>query len=185
MRKTLLAAAAFVLAGLAGEGSSLAQDEVLIDVHKIDAKGVGAKIGTITAFDTKNGYLALKFGLAAELPPGGHGTHVHENGACGPAEKDGAMVAGLAAGGHFDPAGTGKHLGPSGEGHLGDLPVLYVNVDEDGARPVTHTLVAPRLTLADIRGRAIVIHQNSDNFRDDPKALGGGGARIACGVVPN
>jgi len=165
-------------------GATFAQDEVVIDVYKLKKDGIGAKLGTITAFDTDNGYLGLKFNLSNELSPGGHGIHVHENGSCDPAEKDGQMVPGLAAGSHFDPAGTGKHEGPSGNGHLGDLPILYVGVDEDGATPVKHTLVAPRLKLADIRGLAIVIHQGSDNFRDEPKPLGGGGARVACGVVP-
>ena len=75
-------------------------------------------------------------------------------------------------------------MGPSGDGHLGDLPILFVDIDEDGQKAVKHTLVAPRLKLADIRGRSIVIHSNSDNFRDDPKPLGGGGSRIACGVIP-
>ena len=166
-------------------GTALAQEGVVFDVHKITSKGIGEKLGTITAFDTKSGFLGLKFDLSDQLPPGGHGTHVHQNGSCEPAEKDGVAVAGLAAGGHYDPHNANKHEGPSGNGHLGDLPVLYVNVDEDGARPVEHTLVAPRLKLADIRGRAIVIHEGSDNFRDDPKPLGGGGSRIACGVVPN
>jgi Cu-Zn family superoxide dismutase len=43
--------------------------------------------------------------------------------------------------------------------------------------------VAPRLTVADIKGRAIMIHAHGDNYSDDPKPLGGGGARIACGVI--
>ena len=165
-------------------GATSAQDGVVVDVHEISKKGIGSKLGTITAFDTANGFLGLRFELGTDLPVGGHGLHVHENGSCDPAEKDGVMVAGLAAGGHYDPQNTGKHEGPSGNGHLGDLPILYISGDEDGVWPVTHTLVAPRLKLADIRGLAIVIHEGSDNFRDAPKKLGGGGARIACGVVP-
>jgi len=34
-----------------------------------------------------------------------------------------------------------------------------------------------------MRGRAFVIHEGGDNFSDQPKPLGGGGARIACGVL--
>jgi len=49
------------------------------------------------------------------------------------------------------------------------------------ACPVT----APHLKLADLHGHAIVIHAGSDNYADEPKPLGGGGARIACGVVDN
>jgi Cu-Zn family superoxide dismutase len=28
-----------------------------------------------------------------------------------------------------------------------------------------------------------MIHQGGDNYSDDPKKLGGGGARVACGVI--
>ena len=172
------------LATILATNPASAQEEAVIEMHLISAQGVGKVIGKVTAKDNANGVLALKFAMAVDIPPGGHGMHVHENPSCDPAEKDGAMVAGLAAGGHYDPANTGKHLGPSGDGHLGDLPVLYVEVNETGTDTIKQTLVAPRLKLADIRGRSLVIHAGSDNFRDEPKPLGGGGARIACGVVP-
>jgi hypothetical protein len=29
-----------------------------------------------------------------------------------------------------------------------------------------------------------MIHEGGDNYADAPKPLGGGGARIACGVIP-
>ncbi len=88
-------------------------------------------------------------------------------------------MAGLAAGGHFDPAGTAKHLGPAGAGHKGDMPVL--SVDPDGK--ASTAVVAPHLKVADAQGHAIVIHAGGDNYSDQPAPLGGGGARIACGVV--
>jgi len=179
--KSLLTAAA--TAALLG-APALAAESVEIEMHLISASGVGKAIGKITAEDTKNGFLALRFNLGPDLPPGGHGLHIHENASCEAQERDGTMVAGLAAGGHYDPAGTGKHMGPSGEGHLGDLPILFVPVAEMGTERVQHTLVAPRLKLADIRGRSIMIHAGSDNFRDAPNPLGGGGARVACGVIP-
>jgi len=163
---------------------SIADEQVTVDMHLITPEGVGKSIGTITLKDTANGFLALHFDIKGDLPPGGHGIHVHQNPSCDPGEKDGAMVAGLAAGGHYDPANTGKHMGPSGDGHLGDLPILYVDVDDQGMTATSHTLVAPRLKLADVRGRSIMIHAGSDNFRDEPKPLGGGGARLACGVIP-
>ena len=163
---------------------AFAAEEVVVEMHLISAQGVGKAIGKVTLSDTANGFLALKLAMASDIPPGGHGMHIHENPSCDPAEKDGAMVAGLAAGGHYDPAKTGKHLGPSGEGHLGDLPILYVEVAETGTESIKHTLVAPRLKLADVHGRSLIIHAGSDNFRDEPKPLGGGCARIACGIIP-
>lgn len=114
------------------------------------------------------------------LPPGSHGFHLHEFGDCGAKEKDGTLVPGLAAGGHYDPQGTGRHEGPYGHGHLGDLPALWVEQDGRAERPV----LAQRPTLADLHGRALIIHGGGDTYSDAPEPLGGGGARIACGVVP-
>lgn len=46
-------------------------------------------------------------------------------------------------------------------------------------------MYALRLTTADLTGGAIVIHAGGDNYSDSPDKLGGGGARVACGVVVN
>jgi superoxide dismutase, Cu-Zn family len=149
-----------------------------VSVNKIDENGVGAAIGSLTLEDTGAG-LKITPSLAS-LPPGPHGFHVHANASCGPGDQDGRKVAGLAAGGHFDPAKSGKHLGPaSSEGHKGDMPVL--TVDPDGTAKAA--VVVPHLTVADAQGHAIVIHAGGDNYSDTPAPLGGGGARIACGVV--
>lgn len=151
--------------------------ELVVKVHKIDEKGVGAEIGTLTVTDTPTG-LVVKPNLKG-LPPGEHGFHVHENSSCAPAEKDGKMVAGLGAGGHYDPAHTGKHLGPAGKGHLGDLSVLIVDKDGTATQPVT----APNVKVANLSGRSFIIHAGGDNYSDQPAALGGGGARIACALA--
>ncbi|MBC7951394.1 MAG: superoxide dismutase family protein [Rhodospirillaceae bacterium] len=144
----------------------------------VTALDTGAVLGTIEATDSKQG-LMLKPKLSG-LPAGAHGIHLHQNGDCGAKDQDGKTVPGLAAGGHFDPKGTSKHLGPwSDGGHQGDLPALAVNADGTAADP----LVAPHLKVADLKGRAIIIHAGADNYADEPKPLGGGGPRMACGVV--
>jgi len=181
MKAVLGTLAAVALVALAAAPAAAEEATAEVNLLNTEGNGIGKAIGKITAEDRPSG-LALHMNLSADLSPGGHGFHIHENGSCEAAEKDGQKVAGLAAGGHYDPGGTGKHLGPSGEGHLGDLPILYVDIDEDGTRPVKHTLVAPRLKVSEIRGHAVIIHAMGDNFRDEPKPLGGGGARVACGV---
>ena len=151
---------------------------VEVRLFKVSETGIGAAIGTVTLADSASG-LTIHARLEG-LPPGQRGFHVHENGNCGPALRDGKPVAALAAGGHFDGTTTGRHEGPHGQGHRGDLPALVVG--DDGK--VDTTLTAPRLALSDIRGRSIMIHAGGDNYSDQPQPLGGGGARIACGVIP-
>lgn len=140
--------------------------------------GQGKEIGTVTISQTADG-LQFKADLHG-LPAGEHGFHVHENGSCAPGEQDGKIVPALAAGGHFDPSHSKHHMGPEGEGHLGDLP--FLTADADGN--VRETVMAPRLkTLDEIKGRALMVHVGGDNYSDEPKPLGGGGARLACGVI--
>ncbi len=83
------------------------------------------------------------------------------------------------AGGHLGPAKTGRHGEPWGDGHLGDLPGLVVLGDGQATYPV----LAPRLTLDDVKRRSLMIHVGGDNHADHPAPLGGGGARLACGVI--
>lgn len=152
--------------------------ENTVTLRIAEASGDGAVVGTVRVVETRHG---LVFHPALKgLPPGLHGFHVHENPSCAPVTRDGTAVPALGAGGHYDPQGTKKHGEPWGDGHLGDLPPLYVAADGGAAQPV----LAPRLTkLADIAGRSLMVHAGGDNHADHPAPLGGGGARIACGVI--
>ena len=148
----------------------------LITVHQVDTNGVGASIGTVSFQQTPKGMLITP--ALGKLSPGEHGFHIHENGSCEAALKDGKMGAALAAGSHFNPDHIANHGTPE-NGHLGDLPALTVNDKGFATTPV----LAPRLKLTDIQGRAIMIHAGGDNYSDTPKPLGGGGDRVACGVI--
>lgn len=147
-----------------------------VEMHRVSPEGIGESLGTIELTDGKDGLVVTPKlqGLAGPV----HGFHVHENAACGPGMKDGKPGAALAAGGHYDPDKTGKHEGPMGHGHRGDLPLLEV-VDGKADKPVT----APRLKLADVKAHSLMIHLKGDNYSDMPEKLGGGGARQACGVI--
>jgi len=173
----LLAVAGWALSELLGAQTAFA-DQTRIRVTLITPDGIGATIGTIRAVDTKQGLRLTP--LLKSLSPGEHGIQIHENGDCGPGEISGTMAAGGAAGGHFDPDHTGGHEGATGTGHLGDLPLLTVGADGIARTPIT----ALRLKLGQIKGRTIVIHAGGDNYSDQPEPLGGGGARVACGVIP-
>lgn len=173
MKKSIL-----MLAMLFCAGASFVQaQDIVVTMNLVSADGVGKEIGKITAKDTKYGLLLEP--VLAELPPGVHGFHLHENPSCEPAKKDDKMTAAQSAGAHLDPEKSGKHEGPYASGHMGDLPPLYVGADGKADTPV----LAPRLKTSDLKGHSLMIHAGGDNFADQPNPLGGGGARIACGVV--
>lgn len=159
-------------------GATLGADAT-VTLNLVSATGIGAPVGSVRIVETRYG-LVFEPKLTG-LSPGLHGFHVHEKPDCGPGQQDGKPVAALAAGGHLDPAGTKKHAEPWGDGHLGDLPALYVAADGSATQPV----LAPRLTkLADVGKRSLMVHMGGDNHADHPAPLGGGGARVACGVIP-
>lgn len=125
--------------------------EISVSVNVAEKHGSGAAVGVVRIVETPYGlafYPALK-----GLSPGLHGFHIHENPSCGPSEKEGVMIPALAAGGHFDPKGSKNHGEPWGDGHLGDLPPLYVAADGTSVSPVH----SPRLKLPDVRNRSIMI----------------------------
>ena len=174
---TALLSAAMLL-GACQTTTSTTQKTLQANVNLVNAQGIGKNIGTVTFTDSSNG-LVIKTNLK-DLPAGPHGFHIHENGGCNASlNPEGVATAALQAGGHFDPNKAGQHGSPDGHGHLGDLPVLVVASDQSAKQ----ILIAPRLNMSLIEGRAIMVHAGADNYSDSPQALGGGGARIACGVI--
>ncbi len=163
---------------LSAAAGAYAADQLQASMTLVGPDGTGKPIGRVTITESKSGLVFTP--NLTNLPPGSHGYHVHEMASCGTSEKDGKKVPAGAAGGHFDPTGARHHAGPSGDGHLGDLPPLVV-ADNGGA---STAVTAPRLTkLSEVKGKALMIHAGGDNFADQPKPLGGGGERIACGVI--
>lgn len=170
---TLLATAALFVSTAAFAATKTVQMNAISEIGPTDS------VGTVTFEDSAKG-LVVKTDLWS-LPPGPHGFHVHQNPSCDGAMQEAIAVPGGAAGGHYDPMATGKHMGPdSKQGHKGDLPFITV----DGAGKSKQTLLAPNLKLADLANRSVIIHAGGDNYSDQPQPLGGGGRRIACGIVP-
>ncbi|MDO6406152.1 superoxide dismutase family protein [Pantoea phytobeneficialis] len=172
MNRILIAVLALLTSGVAQAASEQ------VTLHTVTEHGIGAAIGKVTLSETPWG---LEFTPELTgLAPGVHGFHIHAKGSCEPGESGGKTVAAGAAGGHFDPGNTGKHLGPYANGHLGDLPALFVTDNGNADYPV----LAPRIkSLNEIKGKALMVHVGGDNHADHPLPLGGGGARFACGVI--
>ncbi|EMK3757711.1 MULTISPECIES: superoxide dismutase [Cu-Zn] SodC [unclassified Providencia] len=167
-----------LLAALFTAGTAYAAQSTVV-LKEATPTGDGKAIGEVVITETEYGLLFTP--KLAGLQAGVHGFHVHENPSCEPADKDGKSVPALKAGGHLDPVKTGVHKGPyDNSGHLGDLPGLVA----DSQGNANYAVLAPRLkSLKDVQERALMVHVGGDNYSDNPEALGGGGARMACGVI--
>ena len=149
-------------------------EPLIVYMNRVTPDEVGAGAGTISVRQSSEGLVFTPnlMGLTA----GKHGFHIHQNPSCEPAMQDGKKVAAAAAGGHYDPTNAGKHTGPQGDGHKGDLPMI--EVDNAG---VQQQVTINGLTLDDLKNRSLVVHERRDDYASDP--AGDSGARIACGVI--
>lgn len=92
--------------------------------------------------------------------------HIHEGRSCsGNGEEPFSNVKG-----HYNPYNC-----PHPQ-HVGDLPVLFGN---RGIAMIA--LLTDRFTIDEVKGRAVVIHENPDDFKTQPS--GNSGEKIACGTI--
>lgn len=131
----------------------------------------GQSIGEVRVGENATGINLLV--TARGLPPGVHGIHVHDVGACDPPDFK-------TAGPHWNP--TGKQHGsenPQGA-HMGDLQ--NVTVEPDGSLSAEVAVPGGAASpMLDANGAALVIHADPDDYKTDPS--GNSGARIACAVL--
>lgn len=114
-------------------------------------------------------------GLIENVASGDHGFHIHEFGDCSDEGKN--------AGGHFNPSQRPHgHAVKDGlaKAHAGDMGNLFI--DEKGMGRVD--LVLPGVSLTGgkmaVAGRAVIVHENKDDFG---QPTGNAGGRIACGPI--
>jgi Cu-Zn family superoxide dismutase len=107
--------------------------------------------------------------------PGLHGVHVHEKGDCSDPKA-------LSAGPHYNPNMGAHHGGPATPvRHGGDLGNIQVDSSGKGILDVVVTDISVNDPANGIVGRAIVVHEKTDDLQTDP--AGNSGARIGCGVI--
>lgn len=100
-------------------------------------------------------------------PVGPFGFHIHEFGNCEVGNPEDPFQS---AGGHWNPDDQ-----PHGN-HAGDFPVLFSNNGYAWMCFFTN-----RFRARDVVGKAVIIHQNPDDYRSQP--AGNAGKRLACGVI--
>lgn len=108
-----------------------------------------------------------KPGENGKQPVGPHGFHIHEKGSCQVGDPKEPFME---AGGHWNPTKQ-----PHGN-HAGDFPVLFSN--KGMAKMCFFT---DRFKVADIIGKAIIIHESPDDYRSQP--AGNAGRRLGCGAI--
>lgn len=171
---------------LAALALAAAASPLLADHHEGKAEGAtvaamkladGTDVGTISFTQTEHGVVVAV--AVKGLPAGKHGLHIHTVGACAPDF--------MAAGGHFNPAGTEHGFHAPGGYHAGDLP----NLDVAGDGTATAEFFVPDVTihgpasealphtLHDEDGASIMIHAATDDY----KTMASSGGRQACGVI--
>lgn len=140
----------------------------------ISATEQGSKVnGQVTLNETPTG-LEVEVKVA-NVPPGKHGFHIHENGIC--------SDQGKAAGGHYNPDGVSHGMVMKDgfvHAHPGDFGNIDVAVDGTG----TLKTVISGLTLTgekyNVEGKAVILHEKEDDFT---QPTGNAGGRIGCGVI--
>ena len=138
-------------------------------LHDTTGRAIGAALLAERADGSIDAVVAV-----SGLPPGAHGMHAHEVGACDP----GGDQPFASAGGHFNPTGAehGQHAGDLGNIHLDRDGIFHAHLP----RLRQFALTSGPSPLLDADGASIVIHSNADKF--DPEGTSYG-ARIACVVL--
>lgn len=124
-------------------------------------------------FTQEGDHVVVRVKASGLSPSREHGFHVHEKGNCSSPDAS-------SAGEHFNP--TDKPHGPPGaEHHAGDMPSLKA----DAAGNVTTSFDVKGVLLGtgatDLMGKALVIHDDPDDYASQPS--GNSGKRVACGVI--
>ncbi|WP_119679931.1 superoxide dismutase family protein [Indioceanicola profundi] len=136
----------------------------------------GERMGTVAFVETPNGTL-VQIRLQ-NVPAGGHGLHIHQNGACEPPDFK-------SAGGHYAPGGNSHGILSEKGMHAGDLPNVYA--EQDGVVQVDYFTQSVQIqpggtaSLLPSGSRSVVLHATVDDYSTDP--AGDSGNRIACGVI--
>jgi Cu-Zn family superoxide dismutase len=135
-----------------------------------------SKVEGIVTFKEKAGIVSMTAKLTG-LTEGEHAIHIHEKADC-------SSPDGKSSGGHWNPTGQPHGKWNSGTGyHKGDIGNFKVAADGEGIV----TLATDEWCIGcgdetkDITGKAVVVHQGTDDFTSQPS--GAAGARVSCAGI--
>lgn len=135
-----------------------------------------SKVNGNVVFTEENGTVHM-VALLEGLDAGTHAIHLHEKADCSSAD-------GKSTGGHWNPTAQphGKWGNESGY-HKGDIGNFVA--DEQGNGVVTFDTnewcIGCGDETKDILGKAIIVHQGTDDFTSQPS--GAAGSRVSCGGI--
>ncbi len=144
-------------------------------VVRLESKSGSSAVGQLI-FKEVNGivHMAAKF---RGLESGTHAIHIHENADCSSSD-------GKSAGGHWNPtfenhgewgSENGYHKGDIGNIEVGDNGFGQISFNTD------EWCLGCGDEKKDILGKAIIVHQGTDDFKSQP--TGDAGARVSCGGI--
>ena len=136
----------------------------------------GSSVTGNVIFEQK-GNLVTMLATLSGLDAGTHAIHLH-------AESDCSSDDGTSTGGHWNPTAQPHGKWGASEGyHKGDIG--NVTASEDGRATLTKTTdewcIGCGDETKDILGKAIIVHQGTDDFTSQPS--GAAGTRVSCGGV--
>jgi Cu-Zn family superoxide dismutase len=170
------------------------------DARAVMRNANGQALGVVK-FKQQQGYVVVTASVRG-LSPGFHGFHVHANN--DPANGSGCIADPaqpsntwfVSADGHYR-LGTETH-----GSHQGDMPILLLNGTGTADSTARARFRTDRFAVADIAGRAIIVHALADNYANIPlganadqytangqaaidktAATGNAGDRLLCGLV--
>ncbi len=159
---------------LVATGCSTLKPKPKLDQVALAPTSGNTAAGTLTVSAVTDG-VHFQGRVTGLIPGSTHGFHIHEHGDCSAPDAS-------SAGGHFNPAGS-EHGDPAGMIHHGgdianQIADAHGDIDVDAT---IHGVSLGSTTPDDVRGRALVLHRDADDYTTQPS--GNSGARIACGVI--
>lgn len=141
----------------------------------LESKSNSTVTGTVTF--TQEGDIVTMVATISGLSEGTHAIHLHEKADC-------SSDDGKSSGGHWNPTAQPHGKWGATEGfHKGDIGNFEADADGNGSITFTSDqwCIGCGDDTKDILGKAIIVHQGTDDFTSQPS--GAAGTRVSCGGV--